>query len=39
MKGEYELLVPLGDQLDITSGEGVLDKLPPAAVAFIRIKD
>lgn len=39
MKGEYELLIPLGDQLDITSGEGVLDKLPPAAVAFIRIKD
>lgn len=36
LSGYYEILVPNGIWMDISSGEGELKSIPPASVAFIR---
>lgn len=34
-EGTYEILIPIGDKFQNICGNGVLQKLPPAAIAFI----
>ena len=36
LSGDYELLVPVGDRLELVKGHGQLNELPPAAAAFVR---